>query len=530
MGPQQHVGLQPVWPALTMGQIDLPQYAVAKLSAQKAAAEAIPADLTDCRSPLSSQWESSTSFFLSADNDQKRLQPTELDPIPTTIPDTFTFQQPYRSDGDQISMQRMEAHPVPALFPAATALQQAHLPTAPVGFATEPMPWVDMMPMVMPQQHVGLQPVGVSELGFSSNQTDVFASASEFGQSCTEPETGDALDLDPDFAQASTEVGDADNYTAEGIGPHLSASQARRRRRNRAATLRAQQGVHNESDRRQADKLKMSFAKDSRWCKMSCSEMLARLKTGGEGLPAVLAEIIGLARHLTFEAEGCRVVQLALQEADHQDRTRLCAELHGCVRRAVASPHGNYVIQRVVELMPATLSSFVSSEILGVGAEIARHRFGCRILCRLLEHSSTQPSTIQLINETLSEARELCCHSYAHHVMESVLEHGTADQKHWIALVLQADPLGYATDAHAPYVIESALRNCSLVDRRAIGAAFLADKDGVLFLAEHTSGIHVVRALRNYSEQSSSIAALLQEKKCRLQSRDNGSALSHQAA
>merc|ERR1711953_790504 len=251
--------------------------------------------------------------------------------------------------------------------------------------------------------------------------------------------------------------------------------------------------------------------------------MLARLETGGDGLPAVLAEIVGLTRHLTFEADGCRVVQLALEKADNRERALMCAELHGCVRRAIASPHGNYVLQRVVELMPATLSSFVSSELLTVGADTARHRFGCRIMCRLLEHCSAHPLTIQLIDGILLEAHDLCCHSFAHHVMESVLEHGTAEQKHRIALALQADSLLYATDPHATYVIESALRNCSLPDRRTIGAVFLADKDALLSIAEHNSGFHVVRALLKYSEQSSSLAAILRQERCRLQSSDNGS-------
>merc|ERR1712151_1008885 len=124
-------------------------------------------------------------------------------------------------------------------------------------------------------------------------------------------------------------------------------------------------------------------------------------------------------------------------------------------------------------------------------------------MCRLLEHSSSHPLTIQLIEETLQEASDLCGHAFGHHVMESILEHGTPAQGHWIALTLQDDIFGYAVNAHASYVIESAFRNCSLADKHLLGEKFLTDKESLLCLAERISGFHVVRTLLKYSEQRS---------------------------
>merc|ERR1712178_521022 len=104
-----------------------------------------------------------------------------------------------------------------------------------------------------------------------------------------------------------------------------------------------------------------------------------------------------------------------------------------------------------------------------------------------------------------------------------ILEHGTEDQKHWIVEAVIANTFKYATDVHATYVIESALQHCSPGDCRAIGEAFLADREGLLQLAEHPSGRHVVKALLRYSEQRSSVASLLQQETCRLQHNDYGS-------
>ena len=55
---------------------------------------------------------------------------------------------------------------------------------------------------------------------------------------------------------------------------------------------------------------------------------------------------------------------------------------------------------------------------------VTKHRMGCRILCRLLEFCSTDPNVGQLIDELLEAVAELCRHSFAHHVIQSVLEHG----------------------------------------------------------------------------------------------------------
>lgn len=47
-------------------------------------------------------------------------------------------------------------------------------------------------------------------------------------------------------------------------------------------------------------------------------------------------------------------------------------------------PHGNYVIQKVVSHLSAASSRFVAEELRGHAVRMAKHRFGCRILCRPL--------------------------------------------------------------------------------------------------------------------------------------------------
>jgi pumilio RNA-binding family len=245
--------------------------------------------------------------------------------------------------------------------------------------------------------------------------------------------------------------------------------------------------------------------------------LLARLEAGGEELSSAIAEIRGSVRRLTFDAAGCRIVQRALEVADPQDAVDLAKELHGCVRNAIESPHGNYVIQKVIEVLPTSQSSFIATELCGAGAEVSRHRFGCRIVCRLLEHSGADPLTVNLVNEILQHAGELCRDSFGHHVIESVLEHCLMEQKHQVAAALHTELLLNATDRHATYVIESALRHCSHADQSALISAFLSNQEALLWLAEHQSGFHVVKALLKHSEQRVEISTLLNQASDQLQ-------------
>lgn len=222
---------------------------------------------------------------------------------------------------------------------------------------------------------------------------------------------------------------------------------------------------------------------------------------------AIAACIIdGQVVQLAFEAAGCRVVQEALEFADASEREVIVAQLHGRVRDAVASPYANFVVQKIVETMPCALASFVAKELLGIAGEVARHRYGCRIMCRLVEHQdpcSNSNATEALIDELLCDARILCLHSFARHVIGSVLEHGTSEQRHRVVMSLYGHVVSLAKKRSASYIVESAFSFCNARDRVALGDELLADSKRFTELAVHDAGSHVVRALlRQDSEQN----------------------------
>jgi len=204
---------------------------------------------------------------------------------------------------------------------------------------------------------------------------------------------------------------------------------------------------------------------------------------------------------MSVEPFGCRVVQAALDHATTAEKECMVAELRGHVRVAIASPHANFVLQRAIEVLPVNFTSFVSAELTGVAGEVAKHRFGCRVLSRLIEHhsggSAAPQPTNDVIDELLLEADQLINHNFARHVLELILEHGRDTHKQKIAEVIRNNLFLYAKNRNASYVVEKALASCMTSDTDAIASELLSDPQCFLTLAVHECGTHVVKAVAN---------------------------------
>jgi len=234
--------------------------------------------------------------------------------------------------------------------------------------------------------------------------------------------------------------------------------------------------------------------------------LLQQLEAGKEEQLAAVLAMRGSALRLSLEPLGCRLVQLAVQVCDHTIRADLVSEFHGHVGEMLESPHGNYVIQRIVENMPTVLVRFVSIELTGGGAIAARHRYGCRIICRLLEHTAVDGPTMDLVDEILMEVRELSRHVFGHHVIKSVLEHGPSRQRVDVARSLCGDLMRHARNRHACYVLEALLTHCPAEGQQLICDELLRLLDDVVLLAQSQYGHHVVRALLRLSNEASQTA------------------------
>merc|ERR1712048_1125199 len=107
-------------------------------------------------------------------------------------------------------------------------------------------------------------------------------------------------------------------------------------------------------------------------------------------------------------------------------------------------------------------ASFIAEELSGIAADVAKHRYGCRIFCRLLEHCASEISTMALIDELLAEASGFCRHNFAHHVIASVLEHSPLSQKQRVVDALCCSMWSHISDRNSNFVMEHVLTHCAI--------------------------------------------------------------------
>jgi len=278
-------------------------------------------------------------------------------------------------------------------------------------------------------------------------------------------------------------------------GPSASANRRRRRQRaqqNRRTSEAADQAAESGPDKEEEDEEEDGSAE-------MCTEVAQQLDDGPDSKAKAIATLTGKIRELSFKKIGCRVVQKAIEVSSLGVAAALAGELQGAVQEAIESPHANYVIQKVIEVLPAAHAGFVVGELTGKGGEVARHRYGCRVLCRLLEHHScgerTDGRTSALINEVLTEVVELSRHNFGHHVIQSILEHGTQEQRCKIAVALRGDLLRNAKNRNASFIVERALAFCTAEDQQIMAAELLSNAENLPSLAENQFGCHVAKAL-----------------------------------
>lgn len=191
----------------------------------------------------------------------------------------------------------------------------------------------------------------------------------------------------------------------------------------------------------------------------SCASSPPRC-TSGQSLVTSAAGVLGNVWHLSRNAQGCRFVQEVLDTCSPDVQLRMALELKGHVREALRCPHANHVVQKLVSVLQPTDVQFVVDELASTGrmlvSQFARHRFGCRVLERLLERCSAQ-QVQPLVQEVLQDAVALAAHAYGNYVLQHVLEHGSAACIRELSASLGAHVGTLGHDPYASAVVAKAL-------------------------------------------------------------------------
>lgn len=212
-----------------------------------------------------------------------------------------------------------------------------------------------------------------------------------------------------------------------------------------------------------------------------------------------LNAIQGHVKDMSFHSqESCRVVQLALEKASKPVQRDLVAELKGCVREATRSPYANFVIQKIVEVVPVALTGFIVDEMIGTGQDAARHRCACRVLLRLLEHGDmANPKLNTLFQELLGDATivKLSKHPFGTHVIRALFEHGSAEQRQLMGEALLGRFWALGDHLHGSHVIEAAWKYGPVTFQHALCRLAGERPDAFASLGEKRYGSFVVRLL-----------------------------------
>jgi len=226
--------------------------------------------------------------------------------------------------------------------------------------------------------------------------------------------------------------------------------------------------------------------------KNSCEQLQQQLQENRD-VSQVMDTLSGHVWDLSRHPLGCRLVQLALERGNQQQTMNLASELKTHVQEALTSPHANYVLQKIVtQLTWRPGASFVASELRHSAADLARHRFGCRIFCRLIEFHAAQETTQELVEEVLQEAEDLCCHPFGHHVAQAILEHGSQKHRDAVAATIDGNPLAFAKNQNASYLVERVLTSCSDCYQESL---LLELSSSLVDLALSRYGCYVARAV-----------------------------------
>lgn len=187
---------------------------------------------------------------------------------------------------------------------------------------------------------------------------------------------------------------------------------------------------------------------------------------------------VGRVWNLSRDNVGCRELQEALEDdaVSAEDRVSIVKELHGHISEAVRCRYANYVVQKCIQTVGASSAQFIVDELSrrgpGAIAQVARHKYGCRIIQRLLE-SLPEARVRRLSEGLLVHGSATCFHPYGNYAMQHLIAYGTAKQRSEITRALAHRAREVAENRFACAVVSRALEYGDVDDQALLVQAVL---------------------------------------------------------
>jgi len=226
------------------------------------------------------------------------------------------------------------------------------------------------------------------------------------------------------------------------------------------------------------------------------------------GAAQIDCQIVGNVCRLSHDEKGTWQVQAAFENAScDADRIALASEIRTHVWDFVRCPHGNHALQKCINNLTPHECQFIIDELrmAGVG-KVARHRYGCRVLQRLLEHCP-QEQLYPLVVDLLQDAYALSTHIYGHYVVQHLLEHGSAVHIQCICQMLIYNLPWVASSMYGVEVIGSALCHAGPEEQASLVSSLLSSPGLMARMASSRHGrVAAEKALKLATETERQVA------------------------
>eukprot|EP00930_Biecheleria_cincta_P002401 TRINITY_DN103407_c0_g1_i1.p1 TRINITY_DN103407_c0_g1~~TRINITY_DN103407_c0_g1_i1.p1 ORF type:complete len:326 (+),score=53.11 TRINITY_DN103407_c0_g1_i1:235-1212(+) len=205
-------------------------------------------------------------------------------------------------------------------------------------------------------------------------------------------------------------------------------------------------------------------------------------------------DMAGCIWELSQHSKGCRRVQLVVERnLNDEFQQQVARELQGHVLEAMRCPHANHVLQKLIKVAKPQTSHFIVEELMstqGCMVMAARHKYGCRIVQRILEHFPH--SQIEMMIEAiLGDAVPLACHPYGNYVLQNLLRTATEHQRARLLKQLQTSLALICQDTFGCAVVVAAV-SCAPREDVLCLIRLLLKEHGLLASMAHSRHGHLV--------------------------------------
>jgi len=196
-----------------------------------------------------------------------------------------------------------------------------------------------------------------------------------------------------------------------------------------------------------------------------------------------------------------RAMELAVahgyQTDDWDSAYNIVMAFNDHIKQAYESPHGNYALSQLFEVMPTFLIAYIAKELQMFAVDAAKHRFGCRCMIRLVRYhaDSYEPEVAEIMQMLLSDVFSLGRCQFGTHVVQEIIEKGLAEHRRAVVSGFQRNLFRESKNRFTYRIIEQAFQYSEPDLVQEMWDELRSHKDGIRQLIENEFGVKVVKAI-----------------------------------